>query len=633
MKHLASVLAAMTMLASCSSLTDAPEKAADVLGMPRPAEADGATKAAALPQSAPASVSEEVETKRLNAFFEEIFEAELLHSPIALTYQGRRERYNEWNDASDTAAIARFERGQASLKRMKSEFEFDSLSPDGQISWQLFEYAAKQEAAAHPFRKHGYVFNQMFGQQSAIPAFLINQHKVQSVSDAEDYVSRLEGVRGYLGQHVANARERALLGVRPPRFVYDYVISDARNVITGAPFDDGDDSPLFDDFKKKVNALDISDDEKAKLIIQAHDALLSSVLPAYEELSAWLVSDKSKAGDDDGVWRLPLGEAYYDVMLRQRTTTELSAKEIHALGLLEVDRIHSEMRDIMEQVGFDGSLQDFFEFMRTDPRFYYPSSDEGRERYLTEATTLIDDMKTRLPSMFDTLPKADLIVKRVEPFREKSAGKAFYERPAPDGSRPGTYYANLYNMEDMPTYQMAALAFHEGVPGHHLQLAIAQELPDVPRFRRFGGHTAYLEGWGLYSEYLGKEMGFYQDPYSDFGRLAMELWRAARLVVDTGLHDKRWSREEAIQYLIDNTPNPEGDCRKAIDRYIVMPGQATAYKIGMIKILELRADAMAKLGKDFDMGGFHDAVLAKGSVPLGLLEELVDAWVAEKQRS
>jgi uncharacterized protein (DUF885 family) len=283
----------------------------------------------------------------------------------------------------------------------------------------------------------------------------------------------------------------------------------------------------------------------------------------------------------------------------------------------------------MKKVGFEGTLKEFFDFTRTDPQFFKPNTPEGKAEYLAEATAVIDQMRADLPSVFRTFPKADMIVKAVEPFREKSAGKAFYSQPAPDGSRPGTYYANLYRMQDMPTYQMRALAFHEGIPGHHMQIAIAQELTGVPEFRKFGGYTAFVEGWGLYSEMLPKEMGYYEDPYDDFGRLAMEIWRAARLVVDTGIHDKHWTREQAIQYLMDNTPNPEGDCKKAIERYIVMPGQATAYKIGMNKIVELREKAKAELGDRFDIRDFHDVVLKDGAVPLDVLEESVDTWIAD----
>jgi uncharacterized protein (DUF885 family) len=296
-----------------------------------------------------------------------------------------------------------------------------------------------------------------------------------------------------------------------------------------------------------------------------------------------------------------------------------------------VARIHGEMQAIMTEVGFEGSLQDFFEFMRTDPRFYKPETEEGRAEYLAEAEAAIEKMKGDLPKLFNTFPKADMDVKAVEPFREKSAGKAFYSRPAPDGSRPGIYYANLYSMADMPTYQLEALAFHEGIPGHHMQIAIAQELDAIPSFRKFGGYTAYSEGWGLYSELVPKEMGYYSDPYSDFGRLAMEIWRAARLVVDTGIHSQRWTREQAIEYLMDNTPNPQGDCKKAIERYIVMPGQATAYKIGMLKIVELRARARAQLGDAFDIREFHDVVLRDGAVPLAVLEETVDAWLTGRK--
>jgi uncharacterized protein (DUF885 family) len=285
------------------------------------------------------------------------------------------------------------------------------------------------------------------------------------------------------------------------------------------------------------------------------------------------------------------------------------------------------MRAIMDQVGFEGTLQDFFHHARTDPRFYY----ETREEYLADVEKHRVAIERVLPDFFATLPTDPMVVKPVEAFREKSAGKAFYSRPAPDGSRPGTYYVNLYNLNDMSRNELEALFYHEGLPGHHLQLSIQTQLGDVPAFRRFGGITAYSEGWGLYAEELGKDMGFYTDPYSDFGRLGMELWRACRLVVDTGLHHKRWSREEAIAYLTENTPNPEGDIRKAIERYAVYPGQATAYMIGKLKIMELRESARAQLGERFDIRGFHDAILKSGPVPLSIMEENVEAWVASQK--
>lgn len=572
-----------------------------------------------------------VEDEKLSVLLDEAYEAGVARSPLSQTYLGRRTNYDKWDDVSDAARVAAFEERQSFLQRMREEIDKEALSEDAQLSYRLFEYINEREARGFQYRKNGFVFDQMYGQQSSIPAFLINQHRVKTASDANAYISRLEGVKGYMGQHLANARERALMGVRPPRFVYDYVIADAKNVLNGAPFSDGADSPLFADFKSKVQALNISPDEKLDLITRAHNALMASVKPAYQEVTAWLEADREKASDDDGVWRLSDGADYYAYRLFSMTTTDMTADEIHQLGLAEVARIHAEMKAIKDSVGYTEDLNAFFDHLRTSPEFYYENSDEGRAAYLKDATAMIDDMREKLPTVFNTFPKADLVVKRVEPFREKSAGKAFYQRPAIDGSRPGTYYANLYNMADMPIYQMEALAFHEAIPGHHMQLAIAQELENVPQFRKFSRFTAYTEGWGLYSEYLPKEMGFYEDPYSDFGRLAMELWRAARLVVDTGLHEKKWTRQEAIDYLMENTPNPEGDCKKAIDRYIVMPGQATAYKIGMIKILELREAAKAQMGDAFDLGDFHDVVLSSGPVPLSILEERVNAWVKSSQ--
>lgn len=579
------------------------------------------------------------ESERLNAWFEQKFDEAVARSPMRQTFLGIKDRYGEWDDASDAAEVRELEFERANIAEMKANFDFAKLDAQTQLSWRLAEYQLERSEASFPYRHHGYVFNQMGGAQSGIPAFLINQHKVTSLSDAEAYVSRLNGIPGYLGQQVANSKEAAAMGIMPPAFVYDYVLSDAAGVITGYPFGDAEpgaaDSPLMADIRAKVVALSdagrMTPEEAADIVARAAEALKNSVGPAYEAAIEELKLQQAAATTDDGAWKLPDGGAYYNQRLAQMTTTDLTADEIHQIGLDEVARIHAEMHAIMDQVGFKGTLAEFFEFMRTDPQFYKPETPEGREEYLAEAVAAIEQMKGDLPLLFNTFPKADMIVKAVEPFRERSAGKAFYSRPAPDGSRPGIYYANLYSMADMPTYQLEALAFHEGIPGHHMQIAIAQELEGIPSFRKFGGYTAYSEGWGLYSELVPKELGYYADPYSDFGRLAMEIWRAARLVVDTGLHDKQWTREQAVHYLMENTPNPQGDCEKAIDRYIVMPGQATAYKIGMLKIVELRERARTALGDGFDIREFHDIVLKDGAVPLAILEENVDAWIAVKK--
>ncbi|WP_022697324.1 DUF885 domain-containing protein [Euryhalocaulis caribicus] len=626
LRLLTGVSAAIVLAAACGEPQAAQDSAANDAAVPAEAAAETQAPADTAEQAA------ETESEQLNAWFEETYNESLERSPMAKTYLGvMDEDYGKWDNLTPEYQEETYELSQAQLAEMKSSFDFDALDDQTKLSWRLFEYDKTREKAGWPYREHVYTFNQMYGAQSGIPAFLINQHRVSEKAHAEAYVSRLEGVNGYLSQAVDNATRRADLEIMPPKFVYAHVLRDAKNVISGAPFDDGEPSALWADFTKKVDALDIPEEEKQALKDDARAAMLDSVKPAYENLIAELERQQEMATEQDGAWKLPDGAAYYDYRLKQMTTTDMSASEIHELGLDEVERIHSEMRAIMEEVEFDGTLQEFFEFMRTDDQFYYPNTDEGREAYLAEARALIDNMRGRLDEQFLRKPEADLIVKAVEEFREQSAGKAFYSRPAPDGSRPGTYYANLYDTRDMPTYQMEALAYHEGIPGHHMQIAIAQELQGIPKFRKYGGQTAYTEGWGLYSEWFPKTMGLYEDPYSDFGRLAMELWRAGRLVVDTGLHEKEWTREEAIDWLKENTPNPEGDIVKAIERYIVMPGQATAYKIGMLKFQELRERSQEALGDDFDIREYHETVLANGSLPLAILEEQVDEWIAAKQ--
>lgn len=572
----------------------------------------------------------------LTAFLDAEFKRIVLdRSPEIQTFLGIKDDYDQWSDPSRANSRETLELYRASVETMRERFDPDELDAQARLSYALYIDGLADQEAQFKWFDHGYLFNQMFGRQSRVPAFLIAQHRVGSEADAIAYIERLERLKANMDTYVDMAQARFEKGIHPPRFVYAYVLDDARNILKGAPFDnDADaDSTLLADLKGKLDGVDdLSQERKDELLVRGTAALLESVGPAYENLIAVMQAQQAEAGTDDGVWKLPDGEAYYRHRLRQMTTTELTAEEIHDIGLKEMDRIHAEMRGIMETVGFEGTLKEFFVFMREDPQFYFPDTEEGRAGYLELATGLIENMKGRLDELFLTKPKADVVVKPVEPFREKSAGKAFYQRPTPDGSRPGVYYANLYNMAEMPRYAAEALAYHEGVPGHHMQIAISQELEGIPMFRKFGGYTAYIEGWGLYSELLPKEIGLYEDPYSDFGRLSLELWRAARLVVDTGLHHKRWTREQAIDYLVENTPNARRDCVKAIERYIVMPGQATAYKIGMLKILELRDKARKALGDDFDIRAFHDVILANGPVPLDVLEDLVDDWIADTRR-
>ena len=570
------------------------------------------------------------ESERINAFFEDVFAADLARSPMRMSRMGMDDRNGEWADFSDAETDIKYAITVDNLNQMRSSFDFDALDEDAQLSYRLFEYNAELAIEGRRWRHHGYPVHQMWGGHTAGPILLMNVHKITNLQQAEAYVQRLEGLGVLLAQVQENLKIRERKGVLPPRFVFPFVIQDCKNMITGAPFDNSDrPSVLMDDFVTKLAGLeDLAPAKREELMVRGRDALVHVVGPSYRDLIALLEAHQELATDDDGIWKLPDGAEYYRYQLKRNTTTDLDAQAVHAIGLSEVARIHSEMNAIRETVGFAGTLPEFFEHLRSDPSYYYENNAEGKAAYLAEATALVDHMRTQLPGVFNTMPQAEMEVRAVEAYREESTGKAFYNSGATDFSRPGVYYANLYNMADMPKYQMEALAYHEGIPGHHMQISIAQELKDVPRFRKFGGFTAYSEGWGLYSEWLPKQMGLYKDPYSDFGRLAMELWRACRLVVDTGMHEMRWTRQEAIDYLMANTPNSEGDCRKAIERYIVMPGQATAYKIGMLRIMELRQFAQDKLGDSFDEGKFHDVVLLSGPVPLEVLEERILAWVA-----
>ena len=578
------------------------------------------------------SVAAQSESEKANALFEAIFMENIMASPIAQTYMGIKQDYDKWDDIGDEADARELARTKKQLAEV-NQLDASKLDPQTRLSLTLLTQNLNNEIKDYQWRYHNYPVNQMHGGHSMIASFLINQHQITDVSDAKAYISRLNGVPKRLSQLQQALEVRADKGIIAPKFVFGYVISDSQNIIKGAPFDKGEDSALLADFRKKVNALSISEAEKAQLIADAEKALVSQVEPAYKTLIAYIKTLEAKADTRDGVWKLPDGEAFYNNALARTTTTHMTADEIHQLGLAEVERIHNEMRAIMKKVNFNGTLQEFFTFMRDDPQFYYPNTAEGKAAYLADATKLIDNMRSRLDEVFKVKPKAAMIVKQVEAFREKSAGKAFYEQPAPDGSRPGSYYANLYDMKAMPKYQMEALAYHEGIPGHHMQIAISQELKDIPKFRKFGGYTAYIEGWGLYSESFPKEMGLYADPYSDFGRLAMELWRACRLVVDTGIHAKQWTREQGIAYYVDNTPNAKSDAKKMVERHIVMPSQATAYKVGMIKLLELRHKAEKQLGDKFDIRDFHTLVLANGALPLDVLEEQVDQWIASVNKT
>lgn len=586
-----------------------------------------------------AAQKQQSETERLNQWFETKYEEQLQQSPLQMTFLGRKDKYDQVDDTSIAAEDEQLAWLAATVEELKANFDYSKLDPEAQTSYDIWIYQYEQAKEAVPFRKNGYVFTQMQGIHAMLPQIMINFHKVDTADDMQAYVKRIEGISRALTQLLERAQANAEHDVRPPRFAYEGVIAQINNLINGAPFTDADqDVPLWADAKGKIDALVKADkltDEQAKQLANDSKAALEThFLPAYTALKKWLEQDIQFTDEiATGVGKQAGGKDYYNYRLKASTTTDLTAEQIHQIGLDEVERLTNEMIAIKDQVGFKGDLKAFFKFIKEDDQFYYPETDAGREAYLEDSRQYLAFINQQLPKYFGILPKADLVVKRVEPFREQPGAAQHYFPGTPDGARPGIYYAHLSDMRSMPKNEMEAIAYHEGNPGHHMQISIAQELTSVPTFRTQAGFTAYSEGWGLYAELLAKEMGAYQNPYSDFGRLITEMWRAVRLVVDTGLHSKGWTEQQAIDYFLDKTPIAQGAVISEVRRYIVWPGQATGYKIGMLKILELRSKAQAELGDKFDIRAFHDTVLGGGALPLNVLEKRVNNWVERVKSS
>lgn len=596
------------------------------------------TAGAALATAAPAfaqAADIAATSKALNAYLDAAYEEELQLSPESLTFQGRKEQYDRLSDRSDAALARELAWRRKSVAGMKARFSPAHLNEEARTSFEMWALELERDEARYAWRRHGYAFARN-GVHTSLPNFLINFHSVDTKSDMEAYVARVGLISVALDQTLTGAKASAAYGVRMPRWEYDRALSEVARVTAGAPFSEGKDCALLADARRKIEALKtggkISAAEANDLDKATIAAMTGKMKPGYDRLSAWLAADKpNTSAEAKGAGALPDGVKYYNAALFLQTTTDMTAEQIHALGLSEVARIRKEMEAVKAKVGFTGTLEQFFQFMRTDRQFYLPDTDAGRAEYLRRADAYLSAMKKKLPEYFGTLPKADLVVKRVEAFREEAGGAQHYFPGTPDGSRPGIFYAHLSDMNAMPANQLENIAYHEGLPGHHMQISIAQELTGVPKFRTQYGYTAYIEGWGLYSEALAHEMGFTQEPYNDFGRLSGEIWRAIRLVVDTGLHAKGWSESQAVAYFTANSSTPDAAIRSEIQRYIVNPGQATCYKIGMLRIQALRDEARAALGSRFDYRTFHDVVLKGGSLPLPVLESRVRRWIATQK--
>lgn len=575
------------------------------------------------------------ETERLNVWFNERNEEYLAFSPLTLTVLGRKEQYGSIDDVSEAGEQEELQWRAQTVEDLQANFDYAELTANAKVSYDVWLNQYEMAAAMAPYRRHVYIFEQMNGAHSGLPNLLINMHRVDGEQDMEDYISRISGIATAMDQLLVRAKVGAEKGVRPPRFAYEIVMEELAALVAGAPFVAAStaDAPIWSDAKTKIEAIldsgEIDETKATELLAQVESAMLEDFGPAYQAVIDWLQEDYPNTDQlAQGVGALNNGADYYNALLADMTTTDLTADEIHTLGLNEVARIRLEMEELKDQVNFEGSLAEFFTFVKSDSQFLYPNDDEGRKGYLDDSTTFINVMEEKLPEYFGLLPKAGLEVRRVEAFREQDGAPQHYQSGTPDGSRDGVYYAHLSDMNAMPKYDMESVAYHEGIPGHHMQISIQQELEGVPEFRKQPSYTAYLEGWGLYSERLAKEMGGFEDPYKDFGRLNAEIWRAIRLVVDTGMHAKGWTQQEAVDYFTKNSSIAETAIRAEVRRYLVIPGQATSYKIGMLKILELRERALTELGDKFDIRDFHDTVLGGGDLPLSVLERVVDDWIA-----
>lgn len=581
-------------------------------------------------------------------FYDKVFVELAIDSPELTTSMGIPVLYDRSKDELDDISDAK---QWESFNKMKDDYEtlmsydFESQSEENKLNTKILAFYLKGLKDGEPFFYHGYPVNQMGGIQNGLPSLMESAHKLRNKSDAEAYISRLSKFDTKFEQLIENLKIAENKGIIPPKFVIKRVVDEMKGFI-GTRMETEDSSMvsdaimspvksniLYTNFELKIDKLDkLSPEQKTKYKKQVEEEIGKTVFVAYQNLIDYFEQLDEKATTDDGVWKLPNGEAYYRYQLKQSTTTDLDPEEVHQIGLSEVARIKSEMKDILLTEGYADTtktLGAIIQELNKEERFLFPNTDEGRQMVLDEYDRILFEISAGLDNAFDVRPKAGLEVKRVPEFKEDGSAGAYYNRPAIDGSRGGTFYANLRNVHESVKFGMKTLAYHEGIPGHHFQIAIQSELEGVPIFRTIGLFTAYVEGWALYSEQLAWELGFYKnDPFGNLGRLQAEMFRAVRLVVDTGIHYKKWTREEAIDYMVSNTGMTTTEVTTEIERYIVWPGQACAYKIGMMKILELRERAKNKLGNQFELKEFHNVVLKNGAVPLDILDEIVEDYIS-----
>ena len=554
-------------------------------------------------------------TEDFEALLDEHWEWRLQSSPMMASMMGDRRYNREWTDNSLGAIEARHRQTREFLRRVY-DIDRSALSEENQLNYELFRRQLQDNVDEYQFNGYLMPFSQRGGVQSLDN--LTNQLRLVSVEDYDDWIARLSKVDDVIEQTIALAEKGRKSGYTAPQILMQRLPDQiAVQVVEFAA-----DSPFFKPFAALPESIAPADRERLRA--EATEVIEKTVLPAYRKLDRYFNETYLPAARESiGLSELPNGSAWYEFRARSYTTTRLTPDEIHRIGLDEVKRIRGEMMDIIKEVGFDGGFREFLEHLRTDPQFYFDNPDDLYQEYLATSKRIDPE----LVNLFGKLPRMPYGVKPIPDAIAPDTTTAYYSRPAGDGSRAGIYWVNLYKPEVRPKYEIEVLSVHEAMPGHHLQIALQQELGDLPMFRRFMGFTAFVEGWGLYSERLGYDLGLYQDPYSRFGQLTYDMWRAVRLVVDTGMHYKGWTRQQAIDFFKDNAAKTEHDIVNEIDRYILWPGQALAYKIGQLKILQLRERAERELGERFDIRAFHDELLGAGALPLDLLEQRMDRWM------
>lgn len=577
----------------------------------------------ALAVAAPAALAQAADSAaatRLHALFDAEWDRTMREHPTWASSLGDRRFNTRWPEMTLAAVERRHEATLAALRALAT-IPRDSLTPADQLNHDLFRRQYEEDAEAFRFREFLIPLDQRGGIQTADE--LHETLRFTTVQDYEDWIARMQGIGAYVDQTIGLMRQ----GIRErrvhPRVIMARVPEQiAKQVVTVA-----DSSPFYRPFAAMPDSM--SEPTRARLRDAARRAIAQAVIPAYRRFDSFFRDEYLPAARTTvGVYDSPDGRELYAFRARTYTTTSMTPDEIFDTGMREVQRIRGEMERVMREVGFTGSYAEFLHHLRTDPKFSYETPEELLQAYLATAKRVDPE----LVKLFGRLPRIPYGVRPIPEALAPHTYTAYYQRPAADGSRAGFYYVNLYMPRSRPTYEIEALTLHESVPGHHLQIALAMELGELPEFRRYSGFTAFTEGWALYAESLGDDIGFYKDPYSRFGQLTYEMWRAVRLVVDVGMHHKEWSRERAIAFFLENAAKSEQDVTNEIDRYISWPGQALAYKIGDLKIKELRARATERLGPKFDVRAFHDVVLGSGAIPLDVLEANVERWIAESRR-